>query len=215
MCGFSWRGRRFKFLFVHCFLLWCLILSSGKKHFVREIFCKMQNTDSPEQVRWYTWNVRMSISSKQCCLFPESVGIYLEYVQQRKGCFKWSKPEGIFLWFIFGIEVNTEDLGEPWRVFIQWGFSLKNGQCSINPRARVCSEQFGAFEPLLLFRTWMFCSLDGSEESSWQFRAALAAFTRGETSQGVGSRRDLKQHHQKLNSVTFLNIWQHEKPYCA
>lgn len=72
-----------------------------------------------------------------------------------------------------------------------------------------------AFEPLFLFSTWIFCSLDGPEESSWQFRAALAAFTRGETSQGVESRRDLRQHHQKLKSVTFLNIWQHEKPYCA
>lgn len=113
MCGFSWRGRRFKFLFVHCFLLWCLILSSGKKHFVREIFCKMQNTDSPEQVRWYTWNVRMSISSKQCCLFPESVGIYLEYMKQRKGCFKWSKPEGIFLWFLFVMKSTQRTWESP------------------------------------------------------------------------------------------------------
>lgn len=63
-----------------CFDVWFYLLE--KNLFVREIFCKMQNTDSPEQVRWYTHSVRMSISSEQCCLFPESVGIYLEYVKQ-------------------------------------------------------------------------------------------------------------------------------------
>lgn len=101
-------------------------------------------------------------------------------------------------------EVHTEDLGEPWRGFLSSEvLALKiDSEVSIQG-PRVCCEQFGAFEPLLLFSTWIFCNLDGPEESSWQFRAV---FTRGETSQGVESRRDLKQHHQKLNSVTFLNI---------
>lgn len=53
---------------------------------------------------------------------------------------------------------------------------------------------------------WIFCSLDGPEKSSWQFRAALAAFICGETSQGVESRRDLKQQHQKLKNVTLVNV---------
>lgn len=57
-----------------------------KTLFVREIFCKMQKLfGSAEQVGWYTGSARISTSSKQCCLFPKSVGIYLK---QRKGCFK-------------------------------------------------------------------------------------------------------------------------------
>lgn len=114
LCGFSWRGgRRFKCLFVHCFLLWYLILSSGKNLFVREIFCNTKHWPNPEQVRWYTRNVGISISSKLCCLLPKSVGIYLEDMKQRKGCFKGSKPVGIFLWFLFIIKYTQRTRESP------------------------------------------------------------------------------------------------------
>lgn len=64
-------------------------------------------------------------ASHQCCLFPEYVGIYLEYMTQRKACFKWSKPEGIFLWFIFVMKSTQRTWRALEGIYIQWGFSLK------------------------------------------------------------------------------------------
>lgn len=90
-----------------------LIFIFRKKPFVREKFCKMQNTGSPEQVTGVHRNVRINTSSKPCCLLPKPVGIYLQYLKQRRGCFKRSKSEGIFLWFVFVMKLHPEDLGEP------------------------------------------------------------------------------------------------------
>lgn len=100
-----------------CCDTWFYLLE--KNLFVREIFCNTIHWHNPEQVRWCTQNIGVSISSNLCCLLPKSVGIYLEYMEQRKGCFKGRKPEGIFVPVVHICnEVRTEDLGEPWSWFI-------------------------------------------------------------------------------------------------